>query len=140
MEQDAERDGGQPIPEAGTAFRYAGFWRRFAANFLDGIVLNIMTWILVLAVPQDYWLPSVIGAAYVIGFWIAKGQTPGKMALGVRIITTSGEPIGAGRAVGRYFAYFVSFIALGIGYLMIAFDDKKQGLHDKIAGTYVIET
>ena len=122
---------------------YAGFWRRFAASIIDGIILGAITGILMAifgAQQTASWLGSVIGIIYVIGFWTWRGQTPGKMAVGVKIIKTDGSPIGIGRAVLRYIGYLVSTIIIFIGYLMIAWDSKKQGLHDKIAGTYVIKT
>jgi uncharacterized RDD family membrane protein YckC len=78
--------------------------------------------------------------AYTIGFWIAEGATPGKMALGVRIISANGEPISGGQAVGRYFAQILSALILGFGFWMIGWTKKKQGLHDMLAGTVVIKT
>lgn len=116
---------------------YGGFWCRFFANLIDGVILSIIGWILAFVPP--YWLGSVIGIVYVIGFWTWKGQTPGKMFLGVKIVKTDGSSIGIGRAILRYIGYFVSAIILFIGYLMIAWDSRKQGLHDKIAGTCVVE-
>ena len=68
-----------------------------------------------------------------------QGKTPGKMVMGVEIVKTDGSPIGFGRAILRYVGYIISSIILFIGFLMIAFDSKKQGLHDKIAGTCVIK-
>ena len=128
--------------------RYVGFWRRFAAYLLDGIILNIISWILGFVLSfLPYWIGSVIAIVFVIGsivyflgFWVWQGATPGKMMMGVKIVKTDGSPIGIGRAILRYIGYFVSAITLYIGYLMIAWDSKKQGLHDKIAGTYVIKT
>ena len=68
------------------------------------------------------------------------GQTPGKMAIRVKVIRTDGSEIGYGRAFLREVpGKFLSGLILGIGYLMIAFDAQKQGLHDKIADTYVIK-
>ena len=124
---------------AGEVF-YAGFWRRFFAYLVDGVILNIIGWIIYF-VPLYWtdWLALVISIIYVIGFWTWRGQTPGKMFLGVKIVKTDGSPIGIGRAILRYVGYFVSAIIIFIGYLMIAWDSKKQGLHDKIAGTCVVE-
>ena len=124
---------------AGEVF-YAGFWRRFFAYLVDGVILSIIGWIMSY-VPLYWtdWLALVISIIYVIGFWTWRGQTPGKMFLGVKIVKTDGSPIGIGRAILRYIGYFVSAIILLIGYLMIAWDNRKQGLHDKIAGTCVVE-
>jgi len=126
--------------------RYVGFWRRFAASFLDGIILNIISWILFFILSFfPYWASIAVGIAFFIGsiiyypvFWVWQGATPGKMIMGVKIVRTDGSPIGIGRAFLRYVGYFVSAIIIYIGYLMIAWDSKKQGLHDKIADTCVI--
>ena len=80
----------------------------------------------------------IIGVAYFVCFWKWRGQTPGKMALGIRVIRTDGSSIGWGRALLRYLGYIVSTIILLIGSLWIAFDGRKQGVHDKIADTYVV--
>ena len=121
---------------------YAGFWIRFVAWLIDGIILIIPNIIIGLVVesPASILLQFTIGIVYTIGFWTAEGATPGKMAIGLRITTVEGEPIDFGKAVLRYIGYFVSGITLGIGYLMIAFTRDKRGLHDLIAGTVVIQT
>jgi len=127
--------------------RCAGFWRRFAAYLLDGLILNVASWILGFTFSfLPLWLGSLVGIAFAIGsviyfpaFWVWQGATPGKMLMGVKIVKTDGSPIGIGTAILRYVGYFVSALILFIGYLMIAWDGKKQGLHDKIAGTYVVE-
>ena len=121
---------------------YAGFWIRFVAWLIDGIILIIPNIIIGLVVesPASILLQFTIGIVYTIGFWTAEGATPGKMAIGLRITTVEGEPIDFGKAVLRYIGYFVSGITLGIGYLMIAFTRDKRGLHDLIDGTVVIQT
>ena len=81
---------------------------------------------------------SLIPIAYVIGFWIWKSATPGKMALGLKIIDEQGNNLTPVTAIIRYLGYILSGIILGIGYLMIAFNKNKRGLHDMIAKTYVI--
>ncbi len=83
---------------------------------------------------------TVLSMAYYVFFTGYCGQTPGKMAIRVKVIRTDGEDIGYGRAFFReVLGKFVSAIIFGIGYLMVAFDAQKQGLHDKIANTYVIK-
>ena len=67
-----------------------------------------------------------------------KQATPGKMALGIKVTDLNGRRIGFGKATGRYFGKILSFIILGIGFIMIAFTEKKQGLHDKMAGCLVV--
>ena len=65
--------------------------------------------------------------------------TPGKIAIGARIVDArTGEPAGTGQLIGRYLGYFVSTLFLGLGLLWVAFDARKQGWHDKLAGTVVI--
>jgi uncharacterized RDD family membrane protein YckC len=72
-------------------------------------------------------------------FWIYKGATPGKMAVHARIVDArTGLHASTGQYVGRYFAYFVSLVPLGLGYLWVAWDDRKQAWHDKLAGTVVV--
>lgn len=127
--------------EIESTMEYAGFWRRFGAYIIDAIILGVITqpFQLISAEAAGY-IGGIISLVYIIGFWTWRGQTPGKMALGVRIIKTDGSPIGLGTAILRYIGYIVSAIILLIGYFMIAWDSKKQGLHDKIAGTYVVKT
>jgi len=67
------------------------------------------------------------------------GGTPGKLMLGLRIRNENGRFIGIPYAILRYLGKIVSTIIIGIGYLMIAWDKRKQGLHDKIAGTFVLK-
>jgi uncharacterized RDD family membrane protein YckC len=68
-----------------------------------------------------------------------KGGTPGKLILRMRIVNEKGEYIGIPMAILRYIGKILSGMILCIGYFMIAWDKKKQGLHDKIAQTYVIK-
>lgn len=138
-----------------------GFWIRFAAVFVDGIILLIVQGILGFFVGMGVGMGSImrggisdegqllsgiiiffvnilIGTAYHIFFVGWRGQTPGKMALKLKIIQTNGEEMTYGKAFLRWIGYSISGLTLGIGYLMVAFTKQKQGLHDKIAGTYVI--
>ena len=80
-------------------------------------------------------------AVAVIGFWRYCGATPGKLAVGLKIVdATTGGPPPLGRLVLRFFAYFVSALPLYLGFLWAAFDRRKQGWHDKIARTVVINS
>jgi uncharacterized RDD family membrane protein YckC len=70
-----------------------------------------------------------------------RSATPGKMMLGLRIVDArSGAAMGRGQSVGRYLGYFVSIIPLFMGLVWVAFDPRKQGWHDKLAGTVVIRS
>lgn len=116
----------------------AGFWIRLGAYLIDAIILAIVQYLFSL-IGLDF-LSYIVGIAYCVVFWVLKnGQTPGKMALGLQIVTVNGEPMNWGKAIVRYIGYMVSAIILCIGFIMIAFDDQKRGLHDRIAGTLVVK-
>ena len=123
---------------------YAGFWQRAAALAIDWLIVTVVAApviVLGFGVRQVSLLGSVAVAAAVIGFWRYFGATPGKIALGVKIVdAATGGPPPLGRLVLRFFAYFVSAFALYLGFLWAAFDRRKQGWHDKIARTVVINS
>ena len=75
---------------------------------------------------------------YFILFWGLSGQTLGKAVLGVRVVRLNGKRMGIGTAILRYIGYFISLLTLGLGFGWILVDDRRQGWHDKIAGTCVI--
>ena len=79
-----------------------------------------------------------LGVAYEVYFLTSHGATPGKMALGLRVIRADGGPILPMLALGRHFAMWVSAFILMIGYIMAAFDPEKRALHDRICETRVI--
>jgi len=83
-------------------------------------------------------LSALIALAYLVVFWATSGQTPGKMALGIKVIGTDGAPVGWGKALLRYVGYIISGLVFALGFIWIAFDSKRQGWHDKIAKTYVV--
>ncbi|MBI2916995.1 MAG: RDD family protein [Chloroflexi bacterium] len=123
----------------------AAFWTRFTAWLIDGIVAFLLLIPFLQAADPEIgdqnWslLGGMIVAAWTLAFWVWRGQTPGKMLVGVRIVKADGSKLSAGRAVLRYIGYALSSFTLGIGFLMIAFDKQKRGLHDIIAGTRVIK-
>lgn len=134
--------------------RYAGFWIRFGAKFLDGLILGAVNIILSIALgyvltkssPKAslvylmvlITLECVIAASY-SGFFLGKYRaTPGKMACGLVVVTPEGQQISVLRGVGRYFAQILSSMILYIGYLMVLFDDEKKALHDLICNTRVV--
>jgi uncharacterized RDD family membrane protein YckC len=84
-------------------------------------------------------LQLLLAALAVILFWVSRSATPGKMAIGAEIVDarSGGKPT-TGQFVGRYFAYYISLLPLFLGFLWIAFDRRKQGWHDKLAGTVVV--
>lgn len=132
---------------------YAGFWVRFAAVLIDFVVIAIVIYVpLTLIYGSDYWLGEQIFYGFwdlvfsyilpfvgTIWFWLRFFGTPGKMALRLRIVDArTGAKMSLGKAIGRYFAYIVSAIPLFLGYIWVGIDQRKQGFHDKLAGTVVI--
>jgi uncharacterized RDD family membrane protein YckC len=129
---------------------YAGFWIRVGAKIIDGIVLSVVGFILGVAgefiisqgmarsVLQNI-LSLVLTIGYTTYFLGAYSATPGKMACGLRVVRPDGEKISYARAFGRCFAEFVSSLILGIGYLMVIFDEEKRALHDRICDTRVVK-
>lgn len=133
---------GEPVsggPRAGMA--YAGFWIRLLATIVDSIIMGTINAAIAFAF-QDLataiGLQFVAGVLYTIGFWVAVGATPGKLALNMEIVMEDGTPLTGGAAVLRYIGYFVNVLTLGIGYLMVGFTAQKRGLHDYLAGTVVV--
>jgi uncharacterized RDD family membrane protein YckC len=81
----------------------------------------------------------VAPAIAVIAFWVARQATPGKMVFGARIVDArTGNSLTVRQSIGRYLGYFVSTIPFGLGLIWVAFDPRKQGWHDKLAGTVVV--
>ena len=76
---------------------------------------------------------------YTIGMWVWQGQTLGKMVTGIKIIRTDSSPLAFPHAVRRFFGFILCAAPAGIGFIWIAFDSRKQGIHDKIADTYVVK-
>lgn len=79
-----------------------------------------------------------VSLAYHVLFWARRGQTPGKMVMGVQVVREVGDEIGYGRAVVRWIGYFCALLPLGLGFAPALFDPHRRGLHDFMAGTYVI--
>lgn len=142
----------------GASFEYGGFWIRFAAKFLDGMIQGSVTMVfgvisgifIALIGPNEgvaiafQLFIQAISLAFAIfygTFFVGKfAATPGKMICGLKIIMADGTPVSYPRALGRYFANdWLNPLTLGIGYLMAAFDDEKRGLHDRICDTRVIK-
>lgn len=132
---------------------FAGFWLRVWASIIDTVLVLIICLPLVNWVyGKDYWLSAeliqgpadflitwLLPAIAVILFWMYRQATPGKMAIGARIVDakTGGKPT-TGQYIGRYLAYYLSTIGLLLGFVWVAFDSRKQGWHDKLAGTVVV--
>jgi uncharacterized RDD family membrane protein YckC len=124
------------------ALEYAGFWVRLGAGVIDLLILGFIAGIIAYFFPAPViWVTSglVISLAYWLGFWVWRGQTPGKMAVGIKIIRTDSSPVKWQCALYRFLGYIVSAATLFIGFIWVAFDGRKQGIHDKIADTYVVK-
>jgi uncharacterized RDD family membrane protein YckC len=129
---------------------YAGFGPRALAFLLDAVIVTVVVVpILVLGFgirempTENAWelLVLLAVATAVIGFWRAFGATPGKIALGLKIVDArTGQAPGIGRLILRFLGYFVSAFPLYLGFLWAGFDRRKQGWHDKIARTIVIHS
>ena len=135
-------------------FRYVGFWKRFVAFLIDSFLMLVIIVPLLAAVygwayfdtaragfagAWDFLVQAVLPAVAAILFWRYKGATPGKMAISAKIVDArTGQAPSTKQLVVRYFASFVSILPLFLGFAWIGFDRRKQGFHDKIAGTLVI--
>lgn len=138
-------------------FEYAGFWIRTGATIIDTILLMVVTYPLLLAIygwayfdgektgviagPADLLISWILPAVGCILFWLYKQATPGKIAVSAKVVDAeTGKTLSVGQSIGRYLAYYVSILPLGLGFIWVAFDKRKQGWHDKIAGTVVIRS
>ncbi len=148
------------------AFEFGGFWIRFVALLIDGIILMVAGTIVQYAFlgnvterlqPPAPGTPPVVFLTAFLSFMALAfalntfvdclyqslfigylAATPGKMALSLKVVRPDGSPVGLGRSFARFFAKMLSGMILGIGYIMAAFDPEKRALHDQICDTRVI--
>ena len=124
--------------------RRAGWWRRFFAALIDGILLSVVQAILrvFLGEAAGIGLGLLISIAYFTYFHGSTGQTPGDTVLSIRVVDLrdgTGRPIGYGRAFIRWLGSIVSAIPLFLGYFWMLWDSEKQTWHDKMAGSAVVD-
>lgn len=136
---------------------YAGFWVRVGATLIDVVLVMLVTFPLLISIygwayfesdhyswvagPADFLISWVFPALAVILFWHYRQATPGKMLLSLRIVDAdTGAKPSLGQNIGRYFAYLASILPLGLGFLWVAFDRRKQSWHDKLARTVVVRS
>ena len=146
-EADLHTDSGAPV--------YAGFWIRVLAALIDSIWLLLLTFSLGWMIYGAYYIESealllgwadflisyVLPFALTMLFWFYRSATPGKMVVGAKIVDARTlEPASKGRLVLRYIGYYIAMLPLFLGILWVAWDPRKQGWHDKIAGTVVIRS
>ncbi len=146
----------------GIAVEYAGFWIRLLAYIIDWMIIGIVNailsgifWMLTFPIWAWSWMVDrgemaisfwpanflALAAAYFICFWARRGETPGMMALKIRAVHADGTEMkwDWGPALLRFLGYVICWITLGLLFLWVAFDDRKQGIHDRIAVTYVVK-
>jgi uncharacterized RDD family membrane protein YckC len=159
-----------PLPVAG---RYGGFWIRFLARIIDWLILWVAGAMVKFATgigaigfagfsilhdgefdPTELvhllaaglvavMVKVLLTAVYEIAFLTRFGATPGKMALGLKVVRASGAPLSFGRAVGRYFAYWLSCLTaplLWVGFWIAGIDKEKRALHDFVCDTRVVRS
>jgi len=128
--------------------RYAGFWIRFVAVLIDGILLGLINWVIGLLLQNTLGdaaanIALVISIGISIGYYVVyqekQGQTIGKKAMKIKVVTYDGKtPTMFTFFLREIIGKFISAVILLIGYFMVIWDPKKQALHDKIANTYVV--
>ena len=139
---------------------YAGFVSRLFAFVLDVIILvvamTLITWLItfinllisfeivlgkdLLAFVVTTLLTLGVYIGYPVLFWTLTGQTPGMTLMGLRVVTTDGRYLSLGRSIRRLIGYVIAAMPLFLGFIWILVDDRRQGWHDKIAGTCVVYT
>ena len=148
-----------------TTPRYAGFVTRALASLIDLAILAAVVLLLAAAAQAIGALLTLYGVlfsrpsqavgpvriaiallglgafvAYPIAFWVLAGQTPGKALMGLRVVRLDHKPMTIGRALARYVGYWLAALPLFVGFLWILLDQRRQGWHDKLAGTGVLYT
>ena len=141
--------------DVGIPSKYAGFWIRAAATVIDGFVIfgisvagaaafgaaGLLTDAAPEAAAAGYYIAWILASwlYYAVCESSSKQATLGKRAVGIVVTDTSGRALTFGRASGRAFAKWLNAFTLGIGWIVVAFSRKKRGLHDFVAGTFVVQ-
>ncbi|MBA6254423.1 MULTISPECIES: RDD family protein [unclassified Colwellia] len=139
----------------GDVNKYTGFWSRVGASLIDTIIIIAITYPVLISVYgweylegddiiagyTDFILSFVFPMVAVIAYWVYRQATPGKIAISAKIVDAkTGEKPTLQQYITRYVGYILSIIPFGLGFLCVAWDKKKQGWHDKLAGTVVISS
>jgi len=121
------------------AVEYAGFWRRFGALLIDGVIVGLVSLVFKIVSLDSMGLSILVAILYQPFFESSELQgTPGKALLNMRITDLNGQRISFKKAVIRYVMRIVSSLLACLGFLMMLFTDKKQTLHDLVAETLVV--
>lgn len=148
-----------PSPSESPTDKPAGFFSRLEAFIIDLLLILIasLTGVAMIGLIIRFFLrplfdlnlhlarystlvASIILVGYYMFFWALLGSTPGKLLLGLKITRRDGRRLGLGRAIIRFIGYWISAIPLFLGFIWILFDRRREGWHDKLAGTHVIYT
>jgi uncharacterized RDD family membrane protein YckC len=137
-----------------TQLNYGGFWIRVVAYIIDAIILILIGGVILNVMGVNVSDPNVLQSGryqgaqgfnlavsfiYFAGLWTIMGGSLGQRILGMRIVdANTGAPIGLGKAALRWLGLLISFVVCFIGVIWVAFDSRKQGWMDKIAGTVVV--
>ena len=149
---------------AGGEVVYAGFWKRMAALFIDSFLVTMAFYavavVLVLAgavslsslasategtgflvlMAGVYVAYPILSGLYYVGMESSRMQaTLGKMAVGIKVTAADGRPLTRSHALGRWASHLLCYVTLYLGYVVAAFTDRKQGLHDLVAKTLVVD-
>ena len=137
---------------------YAGFASRLFAFVIDAFIIivamTLITWLITflnallpfatplsqdtLAVILTFVFTVGIYVGYPLFFWTFTGQTPGMLLMGLRVVTTDGQYLSLGQSARRLIGYAIAAIPFFFGFFWILIDDRRQGWHDKVAGTCVV--
>jgi len=131
MEENEAAVPAQPAASPAYEPDRAGFWVRGGALAVDTVILGLCFFLPI------HGLGYLVGFVYKVIFTSQGGQTPGKMAAGIKVVTLDGGPVSVGRSIGRVAAEWLSAMVLLLGYFIAGFSDKRA-LHDYIAGTRVV--
>jgi len=140
-----------PVGIATAESVFAGFWIRVGAYLIDYVILTAAGFVALFLLGFVLQAQPVVAGLMTLVVWIgapwlytalfesgSRQGTPGKLAVNLKVTDLTGNPISFGRATGRYFAEWITALTLGVGYAMVAFTDRRQSLHDMLAGTVVV--
>lgn len=130
-----------------TSGKYAEFLTRFAAIFIDGVIISIASSLVsTTSINADNGMIGsstpgfLVGGLYYVLMWTySGGQTLGKKVMKIRVVREDGKPVDLQTSILRYLGYMVSGLVFGLGFLWVLFDARRQGWHDKIAHTLVVK-